>query len=162
MNIMKNLFERILILVKVLEKNSQSAFAKKIGCQQSTFNGYLNEQGQTKIRKVLLDAILTTYPQVSREWLYFGEGEMLKGQTVGVPPLRAAVPHMRAAVAPAPDDGNLAQKLLDAYAQNARLAEELVRVNEERRKLMELLPLDKRTEDAPMPTSVPGGRLVGD
>lgn len=154
---MENLFERILILVKALEKNSQSAFAKKIGCQQSTFNGYLNEQGQTKIRKVLLDAILTTYPQISREWLYFGEGEMLRAQNAGVPPLRAAVPPLRAAQ-PAPDEGDLAQRLLDAFAQNARLAEELVRVNEERRRLQELLELDKEARAVHMPTSAPGER----
>lgn len=158
MKIMENLFERILILVKALEKNSQSAFAKKIGCQQSTFNGYLNEQGQTKIRKVLLDAILTTYPQISREWLYFGEGEMLRGQNAGVAPLRVAVPPLLPAVAPTPDDGDLAQRLLDAYAQNARLAEELVRANEERRRLQELLGLDKEAGAAHMPTSALGAR----
>ncbi|GAB7495931.1 hypothetical protein [Bilophila wadsworthia] len=75
---MKKIFERILKLVESLEDNSQTAFAKKIGCQQSTFNGYMNEEGQRKIRLILLEDILKVYPQISREWLYFGEGTMLK------------------------------------------------------------------------------------
>ena len=74
---MEKLFERIRKLVDFFEKNNQTAFAKKIGCQQSTFNGYLNEEGQKRIRVTLLDDILRAYPQVSRYWLYFGEGKML-------------------------------------------------------------------------------------
>lgn len=73
---MKKIFERILKLVESLEDNSQTAFAKKIGCQQSTFNGYMNEEGQRKIRLILLEDILKVYPQISREWLYFGGGEI--------------------------------------------------------------------------------------
>ncbi|MBQ3060098.1 MAG: hypothetical protein IJD16_07280 [Desulfovibrio sp.] len=73
---MKNLFNRILQLIEKVEKNSQTAFAKKIGWQQSTFNGYLNEEGQRKIRLTLIMDILRTYPTVSRDWLLWGEGEM--------------------------------------------------------------------------------------
>ena len=77
---MEKLFERIRKLVDFFEKSNQTAFAKKIGCQQSTFNGYLNEEGQKRIRVTLLDDILRAYPQVSRCWLYFGEGKMLAEQ----------------------------------------------------------------------------------
>lgn len=69
------LFERILYLVEMLANNSQAKFARTIGAQQTTFNGYLNREGQRKIRKALLDEILIAYPKVSRDWLYFGEGE---------------------------------------------------------------------------------------
>lgn len=37
----------------------------------------MNFDGQQKIRKTLLDKILVVYPQLSRDWLFFGEGEML-------------------------------------------------------------------------------------
>lgn len=81
---MENLFERILSVISTLEGGSQTAFAKRIGCPQSTFNGYMNVEGQTKIRKVLLDDIIRIYPAISRDWLYFGEGEMF-GDTSSVP-----------------------------------------------------------------------------
>ncbi len=71
------LFQRLLQLVELLSENSQSRFAKSIGLSQQTFNNYLNPEGQQKIRKTLLDAILSVYPQINRNWLYFGEGDML-------------------------------------------------------------------------------------
>lgn len=148
------LYER----VKGVAKNffgSDTGLAKALGIPQSTFSAWLNEKREDNLWPHLA-AITIICPQVSREWLYFGEGEMLKPQTAGVPPLRVAVPPMRPAVAPTPDDGDLAQKLLEAYAQNARLAEELVRANEERRRLQELLGLDKDAGAAHMPTSAPG------
>lgn len=74
---MENLFERILRIVAIFEDSSQTAFAKKIGCQQSTFNGYMKESGQAKIRLTLLEDILRVYTQIDRNWLYFGEGDML-------------------------------------------------------------------------------------
>lgn len=148
------LFERMRLLA---EKKgvSLSKLAEYINVYPQKFNQWLNEKSQKNLWEHL-PKILEKLPDVRPEWLYFGEGEMLKEQTPGVPPLRVAVPPMRAAVAPAPDDGDLAQRLLDAYAQNARLAEELVRANEERRRLQELLGLDKDAGAAHMPTSAPG------
>jgi len=84
---MENLFTRILQLIEKVEKNNQTAFAKKIGWQQSTFNGYLNEEGQRKIRLTLIVDILRTYPQVSRDWLVWGEGEMFDAQDTARPTL---------------------------------------------------------------------------
>lgn len=76
------LFER---LNEIAEKisGSQTKMAKDLGIPQGTFNGYLNTEGQTKIRITLMENILETYPKVSREWLYFGEGEMLKSEQQG-------------------------------------------------------------------------------
>lgn len=72
-----NLYERLLKLVEFFEENSQTKFAKRIGISQTTFWGYLNHTGQSKIRLDLLNKILIVYPQINRDWLYFGEGEML-------------------------------------------------------------------------------------
>lgn len=74
------LFQRLLQLVEFLTDNSQSRFAKSVGLSQQTFNNYLNSDGQQKIRKTLLDTILSVYPQINRNWLYFGEGEMFASE----------------------------------------------------------------------------------
>lgn len=69
------LYERIRFLAKIKEK-SLSAFSEKLGYQQNTFNGYLKESRQNNLWEIL-PQILQLYPDVSRDWLYFGEGEML-------------------------------------------------------------------------------------
>lgn len=71
------LYERLLKIVSVISGNSQTKFAKSLGMAQTTFFGYLSVSGQSKIRVSFLEQILNTYPQIRREWLYFGEGEML-------------------------------------------------------------------------------------
>ncbi len=78
------LYQRLLQLIELLTDNSQTRFAKSIGLSQQTFNNYLNPEGQQKIRKTLLDTILAIYPEISRDWLFFGEGEMFdrEGKTV--------------------------------------------------------------------------------
>lgn len=79
------LFQRILQLVEVLTENSQARFARSIGISQQTFNNYLNLEGQQKIRKTLLDTILSVYPKISRNWLFFGEGEIFSTGEDSVP-----------------------------------------------------------------------------
>lgn len=74
------LYQRLLKLVELLANNSQAKFAKSVGLSQQTFNNYLNPEGQQKIRNALLDKVLTIYPEVNREWLFFGEGEPLGGK----------------------------------------------------------------------------------
>lgn len=144
------LFQRVRDVVKKFS-NSQADFAAQLGLQLTTFNGYLNEKRENNLWPHL-GKILEIYPQVSREWLYFGEGEMLRTQASSVTPVDKAT-------TTAPDGGDLAQRLLDAYAQNARLAEELVRANQERRRLQELLRLEKDVRGAAhMPGSVLGER----
>lgn len=82
------LHERIKELIKILAK-TQVGFASELGVPQGTFNDYLNESGQKKIRVVLLEKILEVFPQVSRAWLYFGEGEPLASPA---PQIEVAVP----------------------------------------------------------------------
>ena len=74
------LYQRLLQLVELLANNSQAKFAKGVGLSQQTFNNYLNPEGQQKIRKSLLDKVLTIYPEVNRDWLFFDEGEPLGGK----------------------------------------------------------------------------------
>lgn len=82
------LYKRILQLIDIFDNNSQTQAARRIGIPQKTLWGYLNEDGQVKIRKVFLDKIFEAYPGVRRDWLYFGEGEMLQGG--GIPALAGA------------------------------------------------------------------------
>ena len=69
------LFQR----VKHIAKNkagSAKSLGEALGLSQSRFNGYLNETRQNNLWP-LLPQILELYPDVSRDWLYFGEGEMI-------------------------------------------------------------------------------------
>lgn len=152
------LFQRVREIIRRFSL-SQANFSAQLGLQLTTFNGYLNEKRENNLWPYL-GKILEIYPEISREWLYFGEGEMLRGKPAEVPSSQAVEPKRKAGNS-APDGGDLAQRLLDAYAQNARLAEELVRANEERRRLQELLALDQDAGAAHMPTPAPGEQHVG-
>lgn len=77
------LFERIRLISTDVAR-SQTDLAKKLGLTQPTFNGYLNEKRQDNLWP-LLPQILELYPQLNRDWLYFGEGEMY-GEHGGHPP----------------------------------------------------------------------------
>lgn len=77
------LYERLLKIVSVISGGSQTKFAKSLGMAQTTFLGYLSATGQSKIRVSFLEQVLNAYPQIRREWLYFGEGEMLHSDEEG-------------------------------------------------------------------------------
>lgn len=55
-------------------KLKQTPFAESIGVSQTAVNKIVN--GLTKPRFVLLEAICDKYPQVNKEWLMSGKGEM--------------------------------------------------------------------------------------
>ena len=82
------LYKRMLQLIDIFDNNSQTQAARRMGIPQKTLWGYLNEDGQAKIKKVFLDKVFEAYPGVRRDWLYFGEGEMLQGG--GIPALAGA------------------------------------------------------------------------
>ena len=69
------LFERVRLISSKIAK-SQSDLAGHLGLSISRFNGYLNEKRQDNLWPIL-QRILEIYPQIRRDWLYFGEGEML-------------------------------------------------------------------------------------
>ncbi len=58
---------------------SETKLAQQLGIQQRTLNGYLNESREENLFPSL-SRILELYPQINRDWLYFGEGEMLLSQ----------------------------------------------------------------------------------
>lgn len=75
------IINRIQELVDVkTESNSKRSFASIIGVPERTFSTYL-KTGRTPSLEVI-DAILTTFPDVSAEWLLRGEGKMYKSEMV--------------------------------------------------------------------------------
>lgn len=83
------LYQRVRFVAREVA-GSETRLAADIGVQQRTFNGYLKASREHNLWP-LLPKILEVYPQISREWLYFDEGEMYdednQRRTV-VPPLR--------------------------------------------------------------------------
>ena len=71
---------------------SETELAKALGIKQSTFNKYLNERCDKLWR--LLPKILELHPSVSREWLYFGEGEIFQNITAKTVTNEAALSHL--------------------------------------------------------------------
>lgn len=63
--------ERVLKFIEAKELNA-ALFERK--CDLS--NGYVNNIRQS-IGRISLEKILRTFPELSREWLLFGDGEML-------------------------------------------------------------------------------------
>lgn len=103
------LFQR----VKHIAKNkagSAKSLGEALGLSQSRFNGYLNETRQNNLWP-LLPQILELYPDVSRDWLYFGEGEMIASS-----PTAAQVDELK-------------EKADSQQAEIERLRAELERVN---------------------------------
>lgn len=72
------LFQRIKELA-VKCAGSETKLALALGLAQSRFNKYMNTKSQRNLWEYL-PKILRLYPQLSRDWLYFGEGEMLKSK----------------------------------------------------------------------------------
>lgn len=68
------LFEKI---DKLLEHYNYSRImlAKKIDVPTATFNRYFSENQEDKLRGCLWK-IHEVFPEISRNWLFFGEGEM--------------------------------------------------------------------------------------
>ncbi|OIN55673.1 helix-turn-helix transcriptional regulator [Arsenicibacter rosenii] len=67
--------ERIVKLIETL-KMSNNAFAKSID-KSSTAINYISD-GKGKPSYDVLESIFKRYPQVSRDWLLMGEGEMFR------------------------------------------------------------------------------------
>lgn len=69
----KDIGSRIKELIFKLNLN-QTSFAKSVGVSQNAI--FKTVTGDTTPRLTLLDSILKVYPQVSRDWLFEGKGEM--------------------------------------------------------------------------------------
>lgn len=69
---------RIKDLIIQLELN-QTSFAESIGVSQNAI--FKTISGQTTPRFSLIDTILKTYPNINRDWLLEGKGEMFNTST---------------------------------------------------------------------------------
>ena len=69
------LFERVKTIFQMLERDGHS-LTDEVGVNIHTFKGYLSKKRQDNLWP-LLDKILALHPEISRQWLYFGEGDML-------------------------------------------------------------------------------------
>lgn len=117
------LFERVRYLYQKISQ-SQAEFARALDLTPATFNGYLKESRQDNLWP-LLPKILELFPQISRNWLYFGEGEMIGEQITAISEKKS--PGMQ-----------------ELQAKNTELEEELREANRLNRRLMERL-LDEAT-----------------
>jgi transcriptional regulator with XRE-family HTH domain len=122
----KDIGSRIKELIFKLELN-QTSFAKAVGVSHTAI--FKTVSGETQPRLVLIDAILNTYPQVSRDWLLEGKGEMFNNAPA-------------ATVADTPD-GYLQNHLMKLEKQFAEMAEmfrnQLAVKDRQIEKLMDLL-----------------------
>ena len=77
------LYERVDAVIGMMGM-SRSHLAKQLNIKQTTFNNWFARARQKNLMPVL-PKILEHYPRISREWLFFGEGEMLKKESDGPP-----------------------------------------------------------------------------
>lgn len=78
------LFKRVK-LISDLDKKRGVSLAESIGINPFTFRGYLKESREHKLNP-LLEKILTVHPEISRDWLFFDEGDMYSSAN-GAPPM---------------------------------------------------------------------------
>lgn len=71
-----NITQRIVEIKTKLCNNNNKNFAQKLNCTEQYASNICN--GQKSTGKKLLEKILAAFPDVSRSWLYFGEGNMMK------------------------------------------------------------------------------------
>lgn len=111
------LFQRVKEVASVLA-GSQTLLGEKLGFSSPrTFQAYLTEARQDNLWP-LLPKLLEIFPELSRDWLYFGEGTMLASNK----PTKAAV---------SSDDcqkriAELEAELKEERALNRRLTERLL------------------------------------
>lgn len=74
--------ERIFLFIES-KGISKSAFEKASGLS----NGYINNF-KGNIGTIKLEGILSAFPELSREWLLYGEGEMIKEDTEALTPFK--------------------------------------------------------------------------
>lgn len=129
------LFQRVRELAKA-KAGSAKKLGEQLGKSQPVFQAYLNETRQNNLWP-LLPQILELYPDVSRDWLYFGEGEMLSTS-----PTAAHAEELQAEL-------DAAKAKLDTKdAEIERLRSELERVNRLYQNVSAKLLLGATTEDS--------------
>ncbi len=149
----KEICERLRDLIawrKRVDGMTQNDFALLVGSKPTTFLDYLKPKDQSKIRLELLNNIVSAFPQVNREWLFWGEGEMLMAQEQ-----RPACSQVLGADAATRDA--LLEKLL---ARNEELQDKILGLTRENASLktrMEFLADEGEQTQAPGGTIHPSG-----
>ena len=70
------LYERVDEIIRIMGK-SRTKLAQQLDIKQTTFNSWFSQGRQDYLWPVLFK-VLELYPRISREWLFFGEGETVK------------------------------------------------------------------------------------
>ena len=115
------LFERVRKIAKYFT-GSDKALAEKLGFKQQTFCGYFNEKRQDNLWPVL-PKILALFPTIQRDWLYFGEGAMLKDS-----PSEGETPYTEVSVV---EPGPLDDRMGQLERKNTELTEKLFAAKDE-------------------------------
>lgn len=79
-----NIYQRVEQLRKD-KKLTKSAFAERLGVPQNTYSRYTKSEDNEKLA-LLLWRIIDIWPDVSRNWIFFNEGEMYGGAGSEMPP----------------------------------------------------------------------------
>ena len=87
--------KRVLALVSHFSGNNKKAFENEVGLS----NGFINNIKMT-IHPKSSEKILSKYPEINRDWLLFGEGEMLRTDTPAVVTISEETPPPRLIPAP--------------------------------------------------------------
>ena len=77
------LYERVDAVIKRMGK-SRASMAKRLDIKQTTFNSWFSSDRQDYLLPVLRK-IMELYPHISRNWLFFDEGEMVESEMGGPP-----------------------------------------------------------------------------
>ena len=77
------LYERVDEIIRRMAK-SRTNLARQLDIKQTTFNTWFSRERQDYLLPALF-RILELYPNISRDWLFFGEGEMVKTGMEGPP-----------------------------------------------------------------------------
>jgi DNA-binding XRE family transcriptional regulator len=71
-------YERVDAVIKKMGR-SRTHLAKQLDIKQTTFNNWFAVDRQDNLLPILFK-ILELFPHISREWLFFGEGAMVKSE----------------------------------------------------------------------------------
>lgn len=69
--------QRIDYLIKLLAGNNARVFANMTGIRTDSLSRIRNGKGKPSL---YFEKILAAYPEVERDWLYYGKGEALRGE----------------------------------------------------------------------------------
>ena len=125
------------------QKIPLARLAEHIGVSPQTFNTWFAEKSQRNLWEHL-QKILDLYPELSREWLYFGEGPMLRDNSIEgkSSPQAASLSESMSSSAPCTEElkrenTELTKKLLAAKDELLAAKDKIIALHEENKRLAE-------------------------